>query len=140
MEIHLDTPNVRVATDLDLSAVVVEWNYQQWCADTYRKGLQEGLRLVNQYGLEYWVANRRHMGPISMRNEGWTFDTWLPGIRKSTLKNIVLIEAEDEFNRQVTQQFFCTPIASTIPIISVCSVEEGLAWISVKKYPEFSLV
>lgn len=129
MTTPLETEFARIDLDASLGCLVLHWKKNLLSLNGYQNTLLTALDIANQNQLKYWVANQKDMGMLSLKNEAWTLESWFPKLERSSVKLFILIESDDEFNRQVTSYLWEHPKASKTPIRFASSPYEALIWV-----------
>jgi len=137
MRTYYESDVVRIDADPQRRCLVFHWKKGIISTQAYQASLQEGLDITNKFQLEYWVANQRDMGMLSLKNEAWTLETFFPRLVASTIKQFLLIESKDEFNMAVTQYMINQPEARKMNIRKAENVYTALEYVAqIQEAPE----
>lgn len=114
---HYESDALTIEWDSSIDAVVMNW-HDFAKGDTYREGLNEGLKLVDQRNAENWLADLRSLGTVTNDDQEWTQEEWHPRAFESTLSNLAVVQPESvvanmsvddlvqEVNENVTSHVF----------------------------------
>lgn len=130
MQTYFESNFVRIDADAKLSVLVLHWKPGRVSPHIYQQALLEGLRWVQELDLQFWVSNQRHMESFSLWMEAWTLDTWYDRLTHTSIIGMLLVESDDEFNRQITHHIWDRPEARKLPLVRIDSAYEALEWIA----------
>jgi hypothetical protein len=91
-----DDEHARIEFDPSKSKLTLTWKGYVPSAD-FRAALMQGVGLVEQHGLHYWLSDSRTMGPILREDELWVKEQLLPRMFKAGLVRLAIIAGKDYF-------------------------------------------
>lgn len=94
---HNDTI-LRLSYDPELKAVIMEWTGFSKSGE-FREANEAVLNLIREKKAEKIIADTRNMKIITLKDQQWLFQNWLPRTINAGLTYAAIIESEDFFNR-----------------------------------------
>lgn len=93
--VYLDTPELKVYTDLFLNVVVIQ-GHGVVSSTVYRHGLSLAAKIAIREQLLYWMVNNRDGGIITPEDQIWTSDVVAPQLAsESCIRKMAFIEPKD---------------------------------------------
>jgi hypothetical protein len=95
--VHFDESFLKISFDEAANCVVMEWKSFA-TSDEFRKGLNEGLKLIEQMDATNWLADLREMGAIDPDDEEWSNTDWFPRALSAGINRMAIVPSSDIFN------------------------------------------
>ncbi len=89
---------LKLTHDPDLKAVAMEWTGFSSSAQ-FREANENVLDLIRETRSTKLIADTRNMKIISLQDQQWLYQDWLPRTISAGLTHAAIIESEDFFNK-----------------------------------------
>ena len=89
---------LQLSYEEELGAVIMEWIGFSSSLE-FRTANEAVLQLLKERNTKKILADVRHMKIISLSDQQWLYQDWLPRTIKAGLEYVAFIESEDFFNR-----------------------------------------
>ncbi len=130
MEKIFESNYLTINYNTSLGCIIMDWKPVIMKSEEYREGLEQGLKIVNERNIQFWIANLQDMKIIKLADEKWKNEIWFPRALKATIKKMGIVVSKDVFNKvAVTNIMNQKEVKLSIESKYFSTVTDVAAWI-----------
>ncbi len=129
MELHRTYKFLDIIWNESIQAVEMSWKAFAKGED-FRNALIEGLSLLASKKSKNWLADLRHLGVVTRKDQEWADDVWLINAVKSGVRKIAIIMPESAISEMSVTDVVSNLENSQIETSFFDSLEEARTWLS----------
>jgi hypothetical protein len=126
--IYMDEPFLRVRWDETLSCVVMEWKRFVEGED-FRRGLNTGLKLVQEKHATRWLADLRQIGVIAPEDQEWSNVDWFPRAVVAGLTRMAIVIPENIIAKWSVDRIMNRVHNTNLTVHHFDNVEQARVWL-----------
>ncbi len=92
--VYFDESYLTIQWDASIQCVVMQWK-KFVEGESFRKGLDTGLKLVEEKHAKRWLADLRKLGVVTQEDQQWSNEDWFPRAINSSLQYMAIIVPEN---------------------------------------------
>lgn len=93
-----DDTILQLSHDLESGAVIMEWTGFS-SSSQFREANEAVLKLIRDTNANKIIADIRNMKIITIQDQQWLYQNWLPRTIRAGVEFVAIVESEDFFNR-----------------------------------------
>lgn len=93
-----DDTILQLSHDIESGAVIMEWTGFS-SSSQFREANEAVLKLIRDTNASKIIADIRNMKIITIQDQQWLYQNWLPRTIRAGVEFVAIVESEDFFNR-----------------------------------------
>jgi hypothetical protein len=126
--VHFDESYLTISYDADSATVIMQWKSFA-TSEEFRKGLNEGLKLIEEKKASNWLADLRKMEAIDPEDEQWSNEDWFSRALQGGINRMAIVPSEDIFNSISVDNIMSAITGTDLVTHYFKDTEEAKSWL-----------